>query len=185
MPLAFASPNKSQRTMASLLFLAIAVVTGSNIVLPFALAQSSPSSPDEQAYRDAVQAYTQNHFAEAISKLGQISGAHAGEAKKYIDNIKAYKEDMELADTQMARSSDELDQDNLDFAIQRYQNALKIKADGPWQPKDKLNKAIALKQRILEQTRASTEARDKNLCAKALDASRIYHFKDAAYLACA
>ena len=96
--------------------------------LGLAALQSSSESEQEERYNQAVQAYTQNRFTDARTLFEGVRGSHSEEAKKYLGNIKAYKDAMEEAEGIMQRSPDELDPANLDVAIAKYQEASAIKS---------------------------------------------------------
>ncbi len=152
--------------------------------LGLAAFQSSSESEQEDRYNQAVQAYTQNRFTDARTLFEGVRGSHSEEAKKYLGNIKAYKDAMEEAEGIMQRSPDELDPANLDVAIAKYQEAIAIKSDGPWKPKEKLEKATALKA-SLKRSGPSIEARERDLCSKFLNASKAHSYDQAKLMACA
>lgn len=145
---------------------------------------SSPSDSDALFAR-AVQDYTQNRLTAARSEFEQIQGAHAQEAKQYVAKIAAYTDAMNIAATVMRRSSDEIDASSLEYAIQKYEEALRIKPDGPWNPAQSLEKAKTLHNQIVKQGSKAGEARDRDFCAKALGAAQEHHYKDASFLSCA
>jgi ribosomal protein L22 len=151
----------------------------------FAAYQSSSDAEQQERYEQAVQAYNQNRFTDARTLFEGVRGGHSQEAKKYLDNIKAYKAAMEDADGMMRRSPDELDAANLDFAIGKYQEAIAIKSDGPWTPKEKLDKATAQKAKLLQLSGPATEARKRGFCEKLGKASAARSYEQARYLACA
>ncbi len=66
--------------------------------LGLAALQSSSESEQEERYNQAVQAYTQNRFTDARTLFEGVRGSHSEEAKKYLGNIKAYKDAMEEAE---------------------------------------------------------------------------------------
>ena len=148
-------------------------------------ARALPQSDQDALFAQAVEAYNNNQFPSALSKFQQISGAHAQEAQQYIDKMKAYQEAMSLAKGIMERSADERDASSLEYAIQQFERARKIKPDGPWQPADQLAKARDLKAQV-EQARAKiSKAMDTDFCTKALAAAAEHHFKEAAQFSCA
>jgi outer membrane protein assembly factor BamD (BamD/ComL family) len=151
----------------------------------FAAYQSSSEAEQQERYEQALQAYKQNRFTDARTLFEGVRGSHSQEAKKYLDNIKAYKAAMEDADGMMRRSPDELDAANLDFAIGKYQEAIAIKSDGPWTPKEKLDKATAQKAKLLQLSGPATEARKRGFCEKLGKASAARSYEQARYLACA
>ena len=161
----------------SLLLLALAV-NGAWARAPF---QDSPDA----LFAQAVDAYNRNQFAQARAKFQQVSGAHTQEAQQYIARMKAYQDAMEVAKSAMNRSPDEQDANNLAFAIQQLQQAIKIKPDGPWNPAEQLAKAREQKAQFEKTHAASSQAMDTEFCAKALDAAQKHRFKDAAQYSCA
>ena len=134
----------------------------------------------EELYNQAVQAYNQNRLSDARTLFERIKGAHGDEANKYILKIKSYIDVMQVADSIMRRSPDELDVENLDFAIKEYQEAIAIKSDGPWKPKEKLEQAVALRAKVTQKT----GDRDRALCQKAVDAVSARNYKLAEHLSC-
>jgi tetratricopeptide (TPR) repeat protein len=144
---------------------------------------SSPSDSDN-LFTHAVQDYEQNRFSEAGTEFEKVRGVHAQDAQHYLSRIKAYKEDMDIAATIMKRSPDELDVTSLEYAIQKYQDALRIKKDGPWDPEQRLQTAMALHAKLQQQGSKGMEARDRDICGKAVGAVQQHHFKDAALYSC-
>ncbi|HET7440622.1 MAG TPA: hypothetical protein VFJ47_04910, partial [Terriglobales bacterium] len=144
-----------------------------------ALAQN-PASEQEDLFNQAVQAYGQNRLSDARTLFERIKGPHADEASKYISRIKTYIDAMQVADSIMSRSADELDAENLDFAIKEYQEALAIKNDGPWHPKEKLDKAVALRVKV----RSVADDRYRGICQRAVDAASTRNYKLAQNLSC-
>ena len=144
---------------------------------------SSPSDSDT-LFAHAVQDYTQNHFSDARAEFEKVQGAHAQEAQQYIAKIKAYTEDMQLATGITRRSPDELDATSVEYAIQKYEDALKIKPDGPWHPAQELEKAKTLHSQLVQQSSKGIEARDRDFCAKAQGAAQEHHYKEAQLLIC-
>ena len=150
------------------------------------LAVTNAWAQDSDAlFAQAVDAYNKNQFTQAQSKFQQVSGAHAQEAQQYLSKMKAYQDAMEVAKSAMNRTPDEQDANNLAFAIQQFENAIKIKPDGPWNPADQLAKAREQKAQFDKTHAASSQAMDTQFCAKALDAAQKHHFKDAARYSCA
>ena len=168
-----------RRTTFSILLLLLALaVNGAWARVPF---QDSPDA----LFAQAVDAYNRNQFAQARAKFQQVSGAHAQEAQQYITKMKAYQDAMEVAKSAMNRSPDEQDANNLAFAIQQIQQAIKIKPDGPWNPTEQLAKAREQKTQFEKTHAASSQAMDTEFCAKARDAAEKHRFKDAAQYSCA
>jgi hypothetical protein len=153
-------------------------------LLILALNPAWAQDPDA-LFAQAVDAYNKNQFAQAQTKFQQVSGAHAQEAQQYLAKMKSYQDAMEVAKSAMNRTPDEQDANNLAFAIQQIENAIKIKPDGPWNPADQLAKARELKAQFEKTHAASSQAMDVQFCAKALDAALKHHYKDAAQYSCA
>jgi hypothetical protein len=145
---------------------------------------ASSSSDSDELFAHAVQDYTQNRLTQSRTEFEKIRGAHAQEAQQYIAKVNAYLEDMRLADSIMHRSRDELDAPNLEFAIQKYEDALKIKPDGPFEPAQRLEVAKTLYGRVAQQLPETMELRDRNFCAKSLEAAKERHYKEAARYSC-
>jgi len=154
-------------------------------LLVLTLATNARAQDPDTLFSQAVDAYTKNQFADAQTKFKQVSGAHAQEAQQYLAKMKSYQDAMEVAKSAMNRTPDEQDANNLAFAIQQLETAIKIKADGPWNPADQLARARALKAQFDKAHAASSQAMDTQFCAKALDAAQKHHFKDAAQYSCA
>jgi hypothetical protein len=151
---------------------------------PPALAYQNTQNEQEDLFNQALQAYNQNRLSDARTLFERIRGARADEANKYVVKIKAYIDAMQVADSIVRRSPDELDAENLDFAIKEYQEAIAIKSDGPWNPQEKLEKANALRAKAAQHSRSIAENRDKEFCEKALDASRAHRYKQAELFSC-
>jgi len=143
-----------------------------------------PQADQDALFSQAVDAYNHNQFPIALPKFQQVSGSHAEDAQQYIKKIRAYLEAMQVAKDVMDRSPDERDANSLEFAIEQYQLAIKIKPDGPWQPLDQLAKARELKAQVEKAHAAGSKAMDREFCAKALAAAQEHHFKEAAQFSC-
>src|ERR1700693_4080839 len=83
-----------------------------------------PQSDQDRSFKQAVQDYNSNRFADAQAKFEQIQGTHAQEAQQYIAKIKAYTAARTTADDIMRRTQDELDRKSVDTAIQQYEKAI-------------------------------------------------------------
>lgn len=150
------------------------------LLLTAAVAQDS-----ETLFNQGVAAYNQNQFPVAIEKFKRVTGAHAQVAQQFIRNINDYMEAMQVAKSVMDRRADEQDPNNLAFAMQQYERAIKIKPDGPFNPQQQLAKARDMKAQ-LEKARASAgQAMATGFCGKALAAVQARHYKEAAQLICA
>jgi outer membrane protein assembly factor BamD (BamD/ComL family) len=91
---------------------------------------------------------------------------------------------MQVANGITRRSAAELDASSLEFAIQKYEDALKIKPDGPWHPAQELEKAKALDAQLVQQHAQGLAARDRDFCTKAQAAAQVHHYKEAALYSC-
>ena len=149
-----------------------------------ALGYQNAQNEQEDLFNQALQAYNQNRLSDARTLFERVRGVHGEEANKYVVKIKAYIDAMQVADSIVRRSPDELDAENLDFAIKEYQEAISIKGDGPWNPQQKLEKANALRAKAVQHSRSIAENRDKEFCQKALDASHARHYKQAELFSC-
>ena len=92
---------------------------------------------------------------------------------------------MQLAKGALDRKPDEQDAETLDFAIAKCQEAIAVKADGPWNPQQMLEKAKSLRVSIGQQTRTKALTRDQDLCQKALEASKGHRYREAELASCA
>jgi hypothetical protein len=162
-----------------------AIFAVSALLLLILAATSAWAQDPDSLFSQAVEAYNKNQFADAQTKFKQVSGAHAQEAQQYLARMKSYQDAMEVAKSAMNRTPDEQDANNLAFAIQKLETAIKIKPDGPWNPAEQLAKARTLKAQFDKTHAASSQAMDTQFCAKALDAAQKRHFKDAAQYSCA
>ena len=155
------------------------------LTLAFFLVTGLQAQDESDAlFARAVQDYTQNRLTDAQSEFEKVQGPHAQEAKQYVSKIKAYKEDMQVAAGIMQRTPDELDASSLEYAIQKYEDALQIKPDGPWNPKQALEKAKALQAQLVAKGSKDVAARDRDFCAKALGAAQEHHYKEAELFSC-
>ena len=149
-----------------------------------ALAAPSPQADSDELFTQAVQDYNQNRFSDAGAKFEKVQGAHAQEAQQYLAKIKAYKDAMGVAKGIMDRSPDELDASSIEYAIQEYEEALKIKPDGPWHPAEEMEKAKARKAEVEQKHAATSKAMDRDFCQKALGAKEEHQYKEAAQYSC-
>jgi len=141
--------------------LSMVLVSGSFLTFA-AAAYVPPQSDQDKLFDQAVQDYNSNRFPKAQEKFEQIQGAHAQEAKQYLDNIKAYMDAMTTADDIMRRSMDELDLKSVESAVQEYNKAIGIKSDGPGGLTRKLTNASKFKDHIEK----SANQKAKDLCDK-------------------
>jgi hypothetical protein len=147
-------------------------------------AQDNTSSNSNTMFAQALQDYTKNQFFMAHTEFGKVTGAHASEAQHYMDNIDAYVDDMQVANSIMSRKPDELDAPSLKYAIQRIEDALKIKADGPKEPAKALEKARELYAPLADQRAKGLEERDRNYCEKAREAAQHHRYALAGQFSC-
>jgi hypothetical protein len=146
----------------------------------FALIQTE----QDQLFLQAVKDYNQNRFTDAREKFERVRGAHSQDSQQYIEKIKAYIEAMTLANESVNRPRDELDPSSIEYGIQRYEEAIKIKPDGPGHPAEQLNEAKKLKAQVEQQRGAIMKARDGEFCEKALEGEQAHHYKEAADYMC-
>jgi tetratricopeptide (TPR) repeat protein len=145
--------------------------------------ETSPSDSDKLFDR-AVQDYTQNRFTSAQAEFEKVQGTHAQEAKQYITKIKSYTDDVQVAKSIMARSVDELDASSMEYAIGKYEEALKIKSDGPWGVAQELEKAKAHYSQLVQEHSKDREKRDRDFCTNALAAVRQHNYREAKLNSC-
>ena len=98
--------------------------------VPAATPTPPPQAQTDQTFNDAVQAYNANNFSTAKTLFSQVRGAKAGEAQTYLTKIGKYESAMNEGDT-LARSS------NHRQAQSSYEDAARIKPDGPGSPQEK------------------------------------------------
>jgi tetratricopeptide (TPR) repeat protein len=166
------------RRIPIFLWLLTALAAGSAFAVP------SPQAEGDELFAQAVQDYNQNRLSDAAAKFQKVQAAHSQEAQQYLARIKAYKDAMALAKGIIDRSPDELDASSLEFAIQKYEEALKIKPDGPWHPTEEMAKAKALKAQIDKKHAVTSMAMDRDFCQKALSAKEQHRYKEAAQFSC-
>ena len=93
-----------------------------------ALAESSGAAEETQSlFAAATAAYESNDFARAMRLLQEVTGSDQGKAKQYVQRITSYQFYMKQAE--LSLRSLEYDQ-----ARANYQEAVRIKADGPGEP---------------------------------------------------
>jgi tetratricopeptide (TPR) repeat protein len=146
----------------------------------FTFLQTEP----DQLFAQAVQDYKQNRFTDAQAKFERVQGAHSQDSQQYIEKIKAYTEAMTVARGVVKRPPDELDASSIEYAIQRYEEAIKIKPDGPWHPAEQLNEAKELKVQVEQQHAANVKAMAGKFCEKGLAEVQEHHYKEAAGYMC-
>src|SRR5579863_4963135 len=104
-------------------------------ILAFLVAFTAAWAQDpDTLFTQAISLYNQNQFSQALTRFQQVSGAHATDAQQYIAKINAYQEAMQVAKSAMDRAPDEQDANNLAYAIQQIEKAIRIKPDGPFNP---------------------------------------------------
>jgi hypothetical protein len=158
-----------------------------SIVLMFvALACSLAAQTDQDAlFNQAVDTYKQNQFTQAQQKFQQVTGSHTQEALQYIQKMKAYRDAIDVAKSEIDRSPDERDANSLDYAIQRLEQAIQIKPDGPWDPNGLLAKARDLRAQFEKKNTERSKTVDSDFCAKAIAAAEQHHYGEAARFVCA
>jgi tetratricopeptide (TPR) repeat protein len=139
----------------------------------------------ESLFNQAVDAYNQNQFTQALQKFQQVTGPHAQDAQQYIQKMKAYREAIDVAKSEIDRSPDERDANSLDYAIQRLQQAIQIKPDGPWDPNGLLAKARDLRAQFEKKNAERSKALGADFCAKSVAAAGQHHYGEAAHFICA
>ena len=174
----FRSPQPILRSLGRSLL--SAALVGALLPVFAARGLAFPQSDQDRSFKQAVQDYNSNRFADAQAKFEQIQGTHAQEAQQYIAKIKAYTAARTTADDIMRRTQDELDRKSVDTAIQQYEKAIKIKPDGAGQLKHQLDNAMKMKDRIEDRLNQMAGA----LCTKALAAWRDNQYEEAAGSVC-
>lgn len=140
-----------------------------------------PQADNEGLFNQAVQAYQQNQFTAARQGFQRVTGAHTQDAQQYIRKIDKYLEAWSAAAGVLERSRDERDQKSLDYAIERLQEAISIKPDGPGHPQQELEKARQQKAEV----QRNSQNLDRGLCDKAVAAAAAHHYQEAQGLSCA
>jgi len=148
-----------------------------------AFAAPFPQADQDQTFTQAVENYNQNRFPDAEAQFEKVQGSHAQEAQQYIAKIRAYRDAIGTAKGIMNRSLNELDSRSLEIAIEKYNEAIIIKADGPWHPVQEIVKARALKAQI-DQKQGARMTMDRDFCRGALAAKGQHHYKEAALYSC-
>jgi tetratricopeptide (TPR) repeat protein len=152
--------------------------------LPFTGDSLASQSDPEAIFNQAVDSYRQNQFTAALQKFQQVSGPHAQEAQQYIQKMKVYREAIDVAKSEIDRSPNELDADSLDYAIQRLEQAIQIKPDGPWDPNGLLARARDLRTQVEKKNGERGKSLDIDFCAKSVAAAEQHHYAEAAHFIC-
>ncbi len=162
------------------------LIIGLILVGAFPLLRAEPGQQRDQdaLFNQAMQAYQQNEFKSALQLFQQINGSHAQEAKVYIDKIKTYRETFSAAAAILQRSPNEQDVRSVEYAIEELHAAIAIKADGPGEPDQVLQKALQLKRQMETAESKSDKDADRSLCERALAAANEHRFKEASDLSC-
>ena len=109
-----------------------------------------------QKYNEALQAYNRNDFTSAKSGLSQVTGSKGGDAQALLNKIKQYEQAISEGDRLFGSK-------NYGAARNSYQEAAKLKSDGPGDPNGKIQKANDAEKAALaqmdEQKRKEEEAR--------------------------
>jgi tetratricopeptide (TPR) repeat protein len=160
----------------------VAVLLAAVLAIAPALAQQADQ---DSVFNQAVDAYKQNQFTQAIQKFQQVTNSHTQEAQQYIQKMKAYREAIDVAKSAIDRSPDERDANSLDYAIQRLEQAIEIKPDGPWDPNGLLAKARDLRAQFEKKNADRNKSLDADFCTKATAAAEEHHYTEAARFICA
>lgn len=103
--------------------------------------QAAKAAGDEAAmlarFDQGVQAYQSNNFNSAQSLLAQVTGKHQADAQSYLKRMQQFEQTMQQADSQASNK-------NYKAAIESYNEAAGIKADGPGDPRGKVTLMQAL-----------------------------------------
>lgn len=93
-------------------------------------------APQVQLYNEGLQAYNSNNFGAAKSSLGRVQGSKAGDAQGVLNKINQYESAMAEGDRLSASG-------NHRQAQQSYEDAARLKGDGPGDPRGKAARAQA------------------------------------------
>jgi len=159
--------------------LSVTLVTGT---LPALVAENFalPQADQDRLFSQAAKDYNNNLFSNAQAEFEKVQGSRAQEARQYVDKIKAYNNAMYTANDIMRRDVDELDPKSAESAIQEYDKAIMIKADGPGNPQVKLSSAKHVKDLVVGRIKKTMDG----LCKSALDAHGKHRYPEAAGYAC-
>lgn len=171
------SPNADRLRQGAL----AACALGAIFLTCIAVAQSDP----EAVFNQAVDAYKHNQFTLAVQQFQQVSGAHTQEAQQYIQKMKTYREAIDVAKSEIDRSPGERDANSLDYAIQRLEQAIQIKPDGPWDPNGLLSRARDLRAQFEKKNGERGNSLAIDLCAKSVSAAEEHRYTEAAHFICA
>jgi len=97
-------------------------------LIPAKRADANRPADDTQTFSDGLQAFNRNDFGTAKSVLSQVKGSKAGEAQTYISRINQYESAMAEGDRLTASG-------NHRGAQNAYEDAARLKADGPNDPR--------------------------------------------------
>jgi|GEM_PF-1957888 len=119
--------------------------------IPAKRAELNRPPDDTQTFNDGVQAFNRGDFGTAKSVLSQVKGSKAGEAQAYISRVKQYESAMAEGD-RLAASG------NHRGAQSSYEDAARLKADGPGDPRGKAaREQAAANQPAITPTPAPTQ----------------------------
>src|SRR4051812_3310463 len=104
--------------------------------IPAKRAELSKPVDDTQTFNEGLQAFNRNDFGAAKSVLSQVKGSKAGEAQTYVNRINQFESAMAEGD-RLAASG------NHRGAQQSYEEAARLKADGPGDPRGKAGRELA------------------------------------------
>ena len=105
-------------------------------LIPSKRAELNRPADDTQTFNDGLQAFNRNDFGAAKGVLSQVKGSKAGEAQTYISRINQYESAMAEGD-RLAASG------NHRGAQQSYEEAARLKGDGPGDPRGKAGREQA------------------------------------------
>ncbi|MBI2677555.1 MAG: hypothetical protein HYX28_02095 [Candidatus Koribacter versatilis] len=98
--------------------------------IPSKRAELNRPPDDTQTFNDGMQAYNRNDFGAAKTVFSQVKGSKAGEAQTYLSRIRQYESAMAEGDRLAANG-------NHRGAQQSYEEAGRLKGDGPGDPRGK------------------------------------------------
>jgi len=109
--------------------------------IPAARAAAKSAAETEQneaaskaRFDQGIQAFNRNDFGGARNLFNQVSGSREGEAKNYLNRILKYEQAMNEGDRLSAAK-------NFNGAVQAYEDAARLKSDGPGDPQAKVQGA--------------------------------------------
>jgi hypothetical protein len=120
-------------------------------LIPSKRAELNRPPDDTQTFNDGLQAFNRNDFGTAKSVLAQVKGSKAGEAQTYVSRINQYESAMAEGDRLAASGNHRAAQDS-------YEQAARLKGDGPGDPRGKAGREqAAANQPVTTPTPAPTQ----------------------------